>query len=289
VPHLGRVKIRDLTADQLHRFYGALLTSGRRRGSGKPLSPTTVHAVHVTLHKMLKDAKRWGLVARNVAEDANDDAPRASRREMSDRVWTPAQLGRFLQATKDHRLSAMWILLSTTGMRRGEACGLTWGDVDLEESTLTVQRARVVVDHKVVHSTPKTEDSRRVIALDGATVRALRAHRAQQAAERLAWGPQYRDTDLLFTWEDGQPLHPDLVTRTFKRLAAKAGLPPIVVHGLRHSYATAGLEAGVDTKIISDRLGHSSVAITSDMYQYVRSAVDQAAADRVAAFILGGS
>ncbi len=139
----------------------------------------------------------------------------------------------------------------------------------------------------MVESTPKTKTSGRTIALDVATVRALRAHRAAQAAERLAWGPEYRATELVFTWENGAPLHPDLVTRTFKRLATGAGLPALTVHGLRHSYASAALEPGVAMKVVSERLGHASMAITADLYTRVRREVDRAAADQVAALILG--
>jgi integrase len=293
LPRLGRVVLRELTADRLARFYGDLLKSGRRRvgkqeNAPTGLSPTTVHAVHVTIHRMLKDAQRWGLLARNVADVASADAPRPVRREMTERVWSPDQLGAFLATVKDHRLSALWTLFATTGMRRGEAAGLTWSDVDLDRGCLTVRRSRVVVNHQVVDSTPKTASSNRMIGLDPATVRALRSHQVRQGAERLAWGPEYRRTDLVFTWEDGSPLHPDLVTRTFKRLAEKANLPPIVVHGLRHSYASAALEAGVDTKIVAGRLGHSSSAITSDLYQHVRREIDQNAADQVAALIFRG-
>lgn len=287
VPKLGRVVLKELMPDQLARFYGSLLTSGRRRGSGK-LSPTTVHHVHVCLHRMLKDAERWGLVARNVADVAAADAPRPARREMTERVWSPSELGTFLASVQDHRLAGLWILFATTGMRRGEVAGLTWDDLDLEVGRLTIRRSRVVVNHRVVDSTTKTDHSTRTIGLDAVTVRALRAHRAQQASERLAWGPEYRATDLVFVWEDGSPLHPDLITRTFKRLATRAGLRPIVVHGLRHSYASAGLEAGVDLTVMSRRLGHASTSITSDLYQHVRQVVDQAAADKTAAFIFGG-
>lgn len=207
---------------------------------------------------------------------------------MTERVWSPAQLGAFLTSAKDHRLSALWTLLSTTGMRRGEAAGLAWGDVNLDGGRLTIRRSRVVVNHQVVDSSTKTDSSARTIGLDPATVRALRSHRARQSADRLAWGPEYHSSELVFTLENGEPLHPDLITRTFKRVAKAAGLTPIVVHGLRHSYASAALEAGVDTKIVSGRLGHSSVAITSDLYQHVRAEVDQAAADQVATPILGG-
>ena len=288
IPKLGRITLRDLTANQLARFYGTLLASGRRRSNGvKGLSPTTVHHVHVCVHRMLKDAQRWGLVARNVADVASADAPRPSTKGMGERVWSPQQLGTFLEAVQGHRLAALWTLFATTGLRRGEVCGLQWSDVDLDGARLTISRARVVVNHRVMESTPKTKASGRQIGLDATTVRALRAHKAAQAAERLAWGPNRQATDLVFTWENGAPLHPDLITRTFKRLAEQARLPVIVVHGLRHSYASAALEAGVAMKVVSDRLGHSSMAVTADLYTHVRREVDQEAADQVAALIFG--
>jgi integrase len=180
LPALGRVAIRELTPDQLARFYGALLTSGRRQAEGG-LSPTTVNSCHIAIHRMLKDAGRWGLVARNVADIASEDAPRPARRDMRERVWSPEQLGTFLRAVSDTRLAALWVLVATTGLRRGEAAGLRWCDLDLDAARLTVSSARVVVGRTVVTSSPKTEKSRRTIALDPATVAALRRHRAAQA------------------------------------------------------------------------------------------------------------
>jgi integrase len=186
VPRIGRVMLRDLSADQLSRLYGALLTSGRCRGIVEGLSRTTVHAGHVCVHRVLRDAMRWGLVARNVSDVASEDAPRPVKREMSERVWSPAELRAFLTAVSDHRVFAAWILFATTRMRRGEACGLRWAEVDLEGGRLTISRSRVVMNHVVHDSTTKTAASTRMIGLDAATMRALRAHRAQQATERLA-------------------------------------------------------------------------------------------------------
>jgi integrase len=298
LPKIGGVALEKLTPDTLTRAYGELLRSGRRRvkaGTGERgdkvetgLSTTTVRAVHVTIHRMLKDAQRWGIVARNVADVASADAPRGAKRDMTDCVWSPQQLGTFVTSQSASRLAALWILIATTGMRRGEVAGLQWSAVDLDNARLTVSRARVVVNHKVLDSSPKSERSSRTIGLDAATVKVLRSHKAAQAAERLAWGPRYKATDLVFVWEDGRPLHPDLISRTFKRLAEKMGLPVITVHGLRHCYASAALEAGVTMKVVGDRLGHSSISITADLYTHVRPEVDQAAADQVAALILGG-
>lgn len=289
VPQLGSVLLRDLTGPMLNALYGRLLTSGRVRvkeGGSPGLSPTSVHLVHVTIHRMLKDAGRWGLVARNVADLADAPRPRKSG-ESTMTTWTPDQLRAFLGAVDGDRLQAMWLLFITTGLRRGELCGLRWSDIDLDAGRLRVTTSRTVVNHEVVEGAPKTSGSRREIGLDPATVSALRSHWARQGEERLAWGSSYASTDLLFTWADGRGIHPNIVSKTFQRIARRAGLPVIRLHDLRHSYATAALEAGVALKVVSTRLGHSSISITGDIYSHVRAEVDQAAADLVAGSILG--
>lgn len=292
-PRLGHVLLKDISADVLGRFYGELLTSGAKRSipeKPKGLSQTSVRLVHVTMHRMLGDAVRWDLVARNVADAASRDAPKARRTGRDTiRVWEPTQLDHFLRSVKDDRLYALWLLLVNTGLRRGEALGLRWSDLDLENGRLTVQRAHVVVNHAVIESTPKTDDSIREISLDADTVAVLRAHRKRQSEDRLAWGRTGTTTPLVFTWEDGRPLHPDVVSRTFARMAAAAGLPAIRLHDLRHSNASAGLKAGIPMKVMQERLGHKSISITADIYSHVSRDVDQAAADRLAAVIRGGA
>ena len=170
-------------------------------------------------------------------------------------------------------------------MRRGEALGLGWDAVDLDSARISIRRALVVVDYQLVWSEPKTPRSRRVVALDAGSVAALRAHRKRQLEERLAWGPAYEDSGLVFTREDGTPLHPEAVSAQFKRHAQEAGLAPIRLHDLRHSYASAALAAGVHVKVVSEQLGHSTVALTLDTYSHVIPALAEDAAERVAALI----
>jgi integrase len=291
-PRIGHVALQDVTPDMLARLYGDLLVDGRRRvreGQSAGLSPTSVRLVHVTVHRMLKDAVRWGLLPRNPADVSSADAPKATRTGADTmRVWSPTDLRTFLASVKGDRLYAMWLLFITTGLRRGEVAGLRWSDLDLDRGRLSVNVARVVVNHTVVDTSPKSKRTRE-LAIDPGTVKALRSHQVAQGAERLAWGPGYNGSPLVFTWEDGRPLHPDVITRTFKRLATAAGLPVVRVHDLRHSYASAALSAGVGLKVMQERLGHSSVAITGDVYSHVSREVDQAAADQVAAVILGGA
>jgi integrase len=185
-------------------------------------------------------------------------------------------------------LFAFYQLLTTTGLRRSEALGLRWSDIDLEHCRLAVNRSLVCVGYALTFSEPKTTRSRRVIALDPTTASVLQAHRVRQLEERLAVAPGYTDGDFAFATVDGLPLHPQGVAGAFDRHVRSAGLPRLTLHGLRHSYATAALVAGVETKLISERLGHSSTAITSDVYTHVPVGMQDDAARRVAALILEG-
>jgi integrase len=166
---------------------------------------------------------------------------------------------------RDDRLYGAWQLAALTGMRRGEILGLRWADLDLEGGWLSVRQTLVVVDNQPRISEPKTARGRQRIALDPESVATLRAHHKIQAAERLAAG-LWHGTDLVFTRPDGAPLHPEYVRRQFDRHISRAGLPRIRFHDLRHTHATLALQAGVHPKIVSERLGHTTVAMTLDTY-----------------------
>jgi integrase len=281
-PRVGHIWLPKLTAAHLDALYGELLASGRRYGTGG-LSPRTVRYVHTVIRAALQTAFRWGRVARNVADLA--EPPTVAKTEA--RHWNAGELRRFLGAAETDRLGALLHLAAMTGLRRGEVCGLRWQDVDFDRGTITVVQSRILVDGKVLTSTPKTDAGRRTVALDPRSVEVLRSHKATQGRERLKAGPAWQDSGLVFTREDGRPLPPDWVYRRFTALVRDAGLPVISFHGLRHSHATALLGAGVDLKLASSRLGHSSVRITADTYQHVERAMDKDAAARAAALVLG--
>ncbi len=247
------------------------------------LAPKTVRNVHVMLHRALTDAVSWHYLSHNPAADARP--PKAARQRRP--VWTPEQLRTFLRHAREDRFYALYLLAITTGMRRGELCGMRWSAVNLAERTLSVQEGRVVVAGRAEGSDGKSDSAGRQIALDPATVTALMAWRQLQDSEREFFGSDYADTGLIFTWQDGRPVHPDSVRQRFSRLSVSAKLPPIRFHDLRHSYATAALRAGVNPKIVSHRIGHSSAAFTMTVYSHVTPGMDRDAADEVASLVLG--
>jgi integrase len=204
--------------------------------------------------------------------------PKVSRPEMS--VWTGEQLRAFLASLASDRLSAAFLLAATSGMRRGEILGLRWSDVDLDAGRLAVRQQLVTTGYRLSFTEPKTNKGKRALDLDPATVGALRAHRSRQLEERLAWGEGYQDPGLVFTSEDGGPLHPQSFSGSFERHVRASGLPPIRLHDLRHTYATIALGAGMHPKVVSERLGHASITITLDTYSHVIPWLDKQEADR---------
>ena len=172
--------------------------------------------------------------------------------------------------------------LATTGLRRGELLGLRWTDVDLTTRRIHIRQTPMSVGGELSFSTPKTARSRRAISLDGATAAALKAHRAAQAAERLALGLGNASEALVFTREDGTPVRPDSLSRHFQLTAKRLGLPVIRVHDLRHTYASIALTAGTHPKVVADRLGHATVGITLDTYSHVVQSLEEQAAEAVA-------
>jgi integrase len=273
---LGQVPLQSLRPLDVEELYASLLREGRRYGGG--LAPKTVRNIHIALRRSLADALRFGLVSRNVAALVKPPVP--GRSELV--TWTADEVRAFLDAVGDDRLMPAYRLLAATGMRRGEALGLRWSDVDLTKSRLTVNRALTVVDSALVWSSPKTARSRRSLSLDPETVAVLRAHRKRQAEERLAAGPAWSENNLVFCTELGEPQHPDRFTRAFGAATRRAGVPTIRLHDLRHTWATLALEAGIHPKVVSERLGHATTGITLDLYSHVQPELDAQAATTVA-------
>jgi integrase len=292
VPHLGRIRLRDLRAGHVDHLI-SVVNDGTR-------SAATVHRIHATLSSALQTAARKDLVAFNVARKAS--LPKTERPKVQ--PWEPAELGQFLDSVGSHRLGAMFELIAGTGLRRGEAIGLRWDDVNLVRRTLTVRQQVVQESGRRKEKAPadcpyceaghigvsfgpvKTAaGENRVVELDDHTVGALMAHKLRQDAERAPWGEAYVDHGLVFAREDGNPLRPDEVTRLFGALADKAGVRRVRLHDLRHGHASLMLAAGVELPVVSKRLGHSSIGITADTYSHMLEGVGREASERAAALI----
>lgn len=284
IPRLGHRQVQQLTASQLNTMYADLLEGGRRNGKGG-LSARTVKYVHSTVRKMLSDAVRRGELQRNVAEAA-DPPQMQEHREM--RTWSAHELRAFLGYIEGERLYAGYLLAATTGMRRGEVLGLRWRDLDLDAARASVRQTLVCVNYVATFSTPKTNKGRRSVALDATTLAALRTHRIRQLEERIALGSgALADDDLVFSDVSGEPLHPGAFVRRFRQLVKGSGLPIIRFHDLRHTHATLALQAGIHPKVVSERLGHSTVSMTLDVYSHAVPAMEEQAAARVAAVVFG--
>lgn len=300
VPILGKVKLSDLHVGHLDHLHAELQ---RLRPD---MSAATRTRVHATLRSALRDAYRRGEISDDPTRRM--EPIRAPRPKVQ--VWQPEQFGRFLDwlESRGDRLAPAVHLAGMTGLRRGELCGLRWLDVDLERGRLVVAQQVVQLGREQHVAAPKTAaGEQRVVDLDGATVTLLRGIQAQQDRERAEWGDAYRDFGLVLTWEDGRPFSPEDLTRRFPRavrrfndeLRAKlrgeasaedatvtgAPLPAVRFHDLRHLQASLLLAAGVPLALVSKRLGHSSVQVTSDTYAHMLDGVGAQAATAAASLI----
>ena len=172
-----------------------------------------------------------------------------------------------------------------TGMRRGEAIGLRWSDVDLEGGRLAVRRALIPSGREVIVSEPKTVKGRRVIAIDPGTVEVLKAQAARQLDEQKEWEDAWVDSGLVFTLENGEALDPESVSRYWRQAVKMSMLPPIRLHDLRHTHATLALQAGIHPKVVSERLGHATISITLDTYSHAIPAMQEEAAALIAGLV----
>jgi integrase len=202
-------------------------------------------------------------------------------------VWDAAQVGRFLEHTADDRLHFLWRLALVRGFRRGELAGMADDDFDAAEATIAVNVALLQIGGRLVWGRPKSKAGERTVDLDQGSVIAGRAHRSARRRERLAAGQAWQDSGRMFTREDGSPLSPDWVSRRFKELAAGAGLPVIKFHAARHTAASLMFDADVNVKIVQEVLGHSTSAITRDIYTHVRRKKHQDAAEKTVALLPG--
>jgi len=268
---LGGVTFERIKATDVEAWLSELTTK-----AGVPVSAATRRQVYTVLRAVLDTALRDGLVARNVA--ATVDRPRVQRPE--ERFLTPEETTQLLDSarTASPRYAPILELLVRTGLRRGEALALQWRDIDLDAGTLRVRGTLARVGGTLSITEPKTEKSRRVISIGPRAVELLRKRRSEQGADRAANADLWQESGLVFTTPTGTPVEPRNVLRAVGVAAKRAGLDDVKVHTLRHSAASMMLGRGESLKAVSEHLGHSSIAITGDVYGALAPDVKRSAA-----------
>ncbi|MFC1893066.1 tyrosine-type recombinase/integrase [Chloroflexota bacterium] len=269
IPAFGDICLTQLKAEHVQRHYTAKLNNG--------LSAGTVRYHHAVIHKALQTALKWGLVNRNVADGV--DVPPIRRTQMQ--TWDDDGVTQFLESAKESPYYALFYTALFTGMRRSELLGLSWQDVDLLLSQLSITRSlHHLKDGSYVFTEPKSAKSRRTIALSPSAILLLKEHKEKQRLESAMLGVPLRDNGLVFSTLEGKPLRPNTITRAWVMLTDKAGVKPIRLHDARHTHASIMLKQGVHPKIVQERLGHSSIEMTLDIYSHVMPGLQEAAAKR---------
>ncbi len=281
VPAIGRKRLPALTPADVRLLLARAAATRTPGRPGQPeaerptVSARTVQQVHAVLRAMLNHAMREELIGRNVARLAQPPTP--EREEI--RPWTDAEARAFLTGCRSHRLYALFVVALALGLRRGEALGLRWVDVDFATGQLRVwQTLQRVRGEGVVFGPPKSRRSRRVLTMPGVVVDALRQYRARQQQDRAAAGDTWTDSRLVFTTTTGGHLEPRNLNTTFARLLVRTAVRPIRLHDLRHTCATLLLSRGVSPRMVMDILGHSQIAVTMNTYGHAIPAMQHEAA-----------
>jgi integrase len=274
IPSLGGIVLSQLQPSSIQEYYAKALKDGRSDGKGG-LSARTVKHHHRVLSEALAYGVRMSRIFRNVAQAVMP--PRPVNQEMN--TLDEAEMDDLLEAAKGTPYYHLFHLALYTGLRRSELLGLRWKDVDLYLANLSVtQVMHRLQGGQVVFLEPKTAKSRRQVSLTPDSAIALREHYEQQKQERGAIGILLNGDSLVFSRLDGTPLPPITVNHAFIRIMKKAGLEGIRMHDLRHTHATLMMKQGVNPKIVQERLGHSSFAVTMDVYSHVVPGLQEAAA-----------
>jgi len=266
-PTLGKKRLSNLTVGDVDRLISSKVDAG--------YSTSTVRRIRSILAQALDQAIRWGSVNRNVATLSRP--PKQHRSE--GRTMTPEEARTLLAAVKGHRNEALYALMLSTGLRRGEALGLQWQDFDSKSGVLQIRRQLKREGGVLVTSDTKTARSRRAVNLPMPMVTTLKDHRARQAKEAKDLGAAWQDSGFIFVTSVGTPMDPRNLLREFKSICVDAGLGNWHVHELRHSAASIMLAMGVPLQVVSEVLGHASIRMTADVYGHILAPDRQAAAD----------
>ncbi|SFX78233.1 Site-specific recombinase XerD [Thermoactinomyces sp. DSM 45891] len=267
IPNLGSLQLQHMTPLIVQEFYTKMLNQGYKA--------SYIRVVHAILSKALKRAFEWDMIPKNISSVLKP--PRIPSRSIH--VWDMETVNQFLSFTKDRELYIIYVLATYTGMRKGEILGLRWDDCDLKNGRVNVNQTLSLVNNKLVFQDPKTKGSKRTIPLPEFALHCLKKHKLQQNQQKLQLGSAYQDHDLVISSNNGEPLPPYIVNYDFKKMLQKASLPKIRFHDLRHSHATILLKIGENPKVVSERLGHTTIGMTLDTYSHVLPDMQKSLAD----------
>jgi len=271
-PVLGDIKIQNLQTAHLQDLYLKKIET---------LSPRTVQYIHTTANAALNQAEKEGLIIKNPARAAK--LPKIPKREIE--TYSKEDVEAFLKLSKERTRYFPALLLSVaTGLRRGEILGLRWADLDLKKGKLTVKRTLARTENGLSFEEPKSELSKRSLQLPCFVVKTLEEHRKKQLEEKIKYKPIYEDNNLVFCTEHGRPVFPRNFSRVFENIAKKLheeGRPRLTLHGLRHTYATLAIEAGVPVKTVQENLGHHSASFTLSIYAHATDKARKEGAEKM--------
>lgn len=257
LPALGRRKVTDITVADVDRLLAFKLGAG--------LSASTVHRVRALISQCLDQGVRWGDVPTNVARLSRP--PKMVRPE--GRTLTREQAQQLLETLKEHRHESLYLLMLSTGMRRGEALGLRWEDLNFENGVVRIKRNLKREGGRIVTADTKTLKSRRAVNVPSPVLEALQKNRDLQEMEKADLGEAWVESGFIFTTSIGTPIDPRNLYREFSQICERAGLGHWHPHELRHSAASLMLASGVKLQVVSEVLGHSSIRMTADVYGHI--------------------
>lgn len=270
VPALGQIKLQKLTTAIVQALYA------QKQQEGK--SSRTIAIIHAVLSSALENAISWDLISRNVAKFAK--YPTVEHYEAQ--TLTMEQALKLLEVARGSQIEAMLLFALTTAIRRGKILSLRWEDVDFERSVVFVHRTgNRIVGQGFVEGEPKTKAGRRRIFLPDVAIQALKSHKVAQEQACIKAAEKWVERGIVFSNTIGGFLSTNLVRRRFRELLKNASLPGMRFHDLRHSAATILFVAGVQLKVVSERLGHASIATTADIYSHVLPEMQQEVVDKI--------
>lgn len=271
-PQLGEIRLQKLTARDIQQYYTWLMGE-------KELSPNTVIKHHNLLTNTLNAAERQEYITKNPMRAVSP--PKKRQREA--KFYTPEQLGTLLDKAVGTRLELPVYICAYLGLRRGELCGLRWSDVDLEHQTITIENTRTQAGKKEIEKGTKTASSTRTLYLPDTLCDMLKAAKENQQAYRAEYKNAYDDNDYVVVMEDGRPFRPNYLSELFGKFLADNDLPKIVLHELRHTFASLSNQAGIPAYNIGKALGHSTPATTQKIYTHLLDQTHTQAVEGVAA------